>query len=68
VDLGRYFAILPTTGKHSARHYCDHNGCKMVPQGFAYNSGTNPEFLTVEKLRELIQRHIDPNFVVGQSV
>jgi UDP-N-acetylglucosamine 4,6-dehydratase (inverting) len=64
VDLGRYFAILPTTGKHSPQHYCDHNGCKMVTPGFAYNSGTNPDFLTVEQLRELIRLDVDPNFKV----
>lgn len=62
VDLGDYYAILPTTGKHGPEHYCDQNGCKMVTPGFAYNSGTNPDFLTVEQLRELIQRHVDPNF------
>jgi len=64
VDLGKYFAILPTTGKHGPDQYCDQNGCKMVARGFAYNSGTNPDFLTVEQLRELIQQHVDPNFAV----
>jgi FlaA1/EpsC-like NDP-sugar epimerase len=64
VDLGRYFAILPTTGKHDAQHYCDHNGCKLVTPGFAYNSGTNPDFLTVEQLRELIRQDVDPDFKV----
>ena len=64
VDLGNYFAILPTTDKHSAQHYRDHNGCKLVTPGFAYNSGTNPDFLTVEQLRELIRRDVDPNFKV----
>ena len=64
VDLGQYFAILPITGKHSPQHYCDENGCKMVAPGFAYNSGTNPDFLTVDELREQIRRHLDPNFTV----
>lgn len=64
VDLGKYFAILPTTGKYSAQSYCDHNGCKLVAPGFAYNSGTNPDFLTVEQLRELIRQDVDPNFTV----
>jgi FlaA1/EpsC-like NDP-sugar epimerase len=64
VDLGKYFAILPTTGKHSPQRYCEHNGCKLVPPGFAYNSGTNLDFLTVEQLRELIRQNVDPNFKV----
>jgi len=64
VDLGQYFAILPTTGKNNPAQYCDQNGCKMVSHGFAYNSGTNPDFLTAKQLRELIRLHVDPNFRV----
>lgn len=33
-----------------------------VDEGFSYNSGTNPEFLTVDEIRSLIQLHVDPNF------
>jgi len=33
-----------------------------VATGFAYNSGTNPEFLSVEQLRALIREHVDPAF------
>lgn len=62
VDLGKYYAILPTTGKNSPQYYCDQNGCRMVAPGFSYNSGTNPDFLTVEQLRELIRLHVDPGF------
>jgi UDP-N-acetylglucosamine 4,6-dehydratase (inverting) len=54
LDLGRYFAILPSAGEHSVESYCKAHGGKPVSQGFAYNSGTNPEFLSVEQLRELI--------------
>ena len=64
VDIGQYFAILPTTGKYAPAQYCDQNGCKMVAKGFAYNSGTNPDFLTIEQLREQIQLHVDSNFTV----
>jgi UDP-N-acetylglucosamine 4,6-dehydratase (inverting) len=55
VDLGRYYAILPQSAKYSREHYCDLNGCRPVPEGYAYNSGTNPDFLSVEQLRELIR-------------
>ena len=54
VDLGRYFAILPSAGEHTVDSYCRNNGAKSVPQGFAYNSGTNTDFLSVEQLRDLI--------------
>jgi UDP-N-acetylglucosamine 4,6-dehydratase/5-epimerase len=51
VDMGPYYAILPATGKSSAESYCNKNNCAMVAPGFAYNSGTNPTFLTVPELR-----------------
>ena len=35
-----------------------------VPEGFCYNSGSNPDFLSVAQLRELIVAHVDPAFAV----
>ena len=64
VDMGEYFAILPMAGNYSHDEYCDRNGCKPVEPGFAYNSGTNPDFLGVERIRKLIQEHLDPKFAV----
>lgn len=58
VDLGRYFAILPSAGNYSVQQYCSIAGGKPVPQGFAYDSGSNPDFLSVEQLRELISTHV----------
>src|SRR6185436_17887847 len=43
VDLGRYFAILPYSAHYSSAEYCERTGSVPVPQGFAYNSGTNPD-------------------------
>ena len=63
VDLGRYFAILPMAAKYTREHYCERNGCHPVESGFAYNSGTNPDFLTVEQLRELIRQHVEPSLL-----
>lgn len=64
VDLGRYFAILPMAAKYTREHYCERNGCHPVDPGFTYNSGTNPEFLTVEQIRALIREHLQPEFAV----
>jgi UDP-N-acetylglucosamine 4,6-dehydratase/5-epimerase len=58
VDLGKYFAILPSAGLYSVDSYCTTYGAKPVPPGFCYNSGTNTDFLTVEPLRELITQHV----------
>lgn len=62
VDLGNYYAVLPTTGKHGVQQYCEQNGCKLVEPGFAYNSGTNPDFLSIEELRKLIRENVEPSF------
>jgi len=57
VDLGRYFVILGSAGGHSVQSYCAAHGGKPVPSGFAYDSGSNPNFLTIEQLRKLISEH-----------
>jgi hypothetical protein len=44
--------------------YCEHHGGKPVEKGFAYNSGKNSEWLSVQQIRELIQQHCDPTFTV----
>ncbi|MFZ1743477.1 MAG: UDP-N-acetylglucosamine 4,6-dehydratase (inverting) [Pontixanthobacter sp.] len=64
LDLGNYFAILPSAGKHTVESYIQAHGGHPVTAGYAYNSGTNNEFLTVEQLRALIRQHVDPEFTV----
>jgi UDP-N-acetylglucosamine 4,6-dehydratase (inverting) len=62
VDLGTYFAILPSSKQNSLRQYCEITNGKKVKDGFSYNSGTNPDFLSVENLRLLIKEQIDSSF------
>ena len=62
VDLGPYYAILPAQGRVTIEHYAQHMPAKPVDVGFAYNSGKNRDFLSVEDLRALIREHIDPEF------
>ena len=59
VDLGDYYAILPSGDPAAIAEYCSARGASPVPAGFAYQSGTNPDFLTVEQLRDLIARHCE---------
>lgn len=54
VDLGNYYAILPVSDQYDRQSYCENIGCKPVESGFSYNSGSNPDFLTVDELRSLI--------------
>ena len=55
VDLGRYYAILPSAGEYTPDDYAREMGGKLVAPGFAYNSGSNDHFLTVEELRQLMR-------------
>ena len=58
VDMGAYYAILPSGGTYSVAEYCAATGAKPVEPGFSYQSGNNPRFLTVEELRHLIHTHV----------
>jgi UDP-N-acetylglucosamine 4,6-dehydratase len=62
IDLGAYYAILPSDGRVHQSYQDARINCSAVAAGFAYNSGSNPHFLTVAQLRELIRKHVDPAF------
>lgn len=62
VDLGRYFAILPVGGRLDSKSYCLRRQGTFVPPGFAYDSGTNTDFLTVDQIRSLVRQYVDPHF------
>lgn len=63
-DLGKYYTILPSTHKWSLENFKKEFNAKLVTPGFAYNSGDNSEWETVESLRNLIKEHVDSSFVV----
>jgi UDP-N-acetylglucosamine 4,6-dehydratase (inverting) len=62
VDLGPYYAILPSDCSTWEAYQKANISVQSVPKGFAYNSGTNSEFLSVEQLRGLIRQHVDEAF------
>ena len=62
IDLGNYYAILGAELQQNMAEYFDHLNAKKVPTGFAYDSGTNSNFLTVDQIRSLIKLYIDPEF------
>jgi len=61
IEFDKYFAILPTDA--NKQKYLKHFNAWEVPKGFKYNSETNKEWVSVEKMRELIKKYIDPEFV-----
>ena len=62
VDLGNYYAILGSHLQTNLLQYSNTMKAKPVPTGFAYESGTNPDFLSVAQIRGLIKTHMDANF------
>jgi UDP-N-acetylglucosamine 4,6-dehydratase/5-epimerase len=62
-DLGRYYAILPSTPHWKLDDFVTHFNAVKVPQGFRYNSSENTEWVTIEDLRKLIKEHVDPTFI-----
>ena len=63
IDLGAYYAILPSDVHVLERYRSEGRIFSCVEPGFAYNSGANPQFLSVAELRQLIRQHVDPGFV-----
>ena len=61
-DLGDYYAILPSDGSVQQAYKQAGRPAQPVAQGFAYNSGSNPDFLSVEQIRDLIREHVDAAF------
>ncbi|NJC26150.1 UDP-N-acetylglucosamine 4,6-dehydratase (inverting) [Neolewinella antarctica] len=62
-DMGKYYAILPTTPNWNIEEFKQTFGAKKVTEGFSYNSGTNEEWVSVQDLRDFIVEHVDPSFV-----
>ncbi len=60
IDIGKYYAILPSGADQ--QKYLKHFGGKKVPEGFNYSSGKNDRWVSVEEMRELIKRYVDPDF------
>jgi UDP-N-acetylglucosamine 4,6-dehydratase len=63
-DLGTYYAIIPQKPTWKVDEFIKHFNAKRVEEGFAYNSGNNAEWETVDSLRQLIVKHVDPTFKV----
>jgi UDP-N-acetylglucosamine 4,6-dehydratase len=56
VDIGKYYAILPDP---LLREFLEANKTGLVAPGFSYNSGSNDVFLSIQDIRDLIERHVN---------
>jgi UDP-N-acetylglucosamine 4,6-dehydratase (inverting) len=59
VDLGDHFALLPSGNDSIRANYDARKGAKSVALDFSYSSGTNPEFLTPQQIRDLIVANLN---------
>lgn len=64
IDIGKYYAILPSVSFNwKTEDYLKHYNAKFVEQGFYFASDNNPDWDTVETLREKFAKVI-PGFEV----
>jgi len=61
-DLGKYYTILPQTPNWNIDQFITHFSASKVAEGFAYSSDKNTDWETVQSLRELIIKHVEPTF------
>ncbi len=64
VDVGSFYAIVPSSYNFSVDEYIEKVGAKKVPAGFDYSSDQNDDWLSVDQIRSLIKQHLDPSFSV----
>jgi UDP-N-acetylglucosamine 4,6-dehydratase len=64
-DIGKYYVILPVATSWNLHDYIHSFNAVKVPQGFCYNSGTNSEWLSVNELRELINKYVRPTIKIS---
>jgi UDP-N-acetylglucosamine 4,6-dehydratase len=59
LEFEKHFVILPSMRLWDVDQYMRKFAGDYCKEGFAYSSGTNEHFLTVEELRVLIREHIN---------
>ncbi len=58
----RYLAIFPSASDLFSKYSESGKVLKKFSEGSSYNSGTNPHFLKIEELRDLIIKNVDRDF------
>jgi UDP-N-acetylglucosamine 4,6-dehydratase/5-epimerase len=60
IEFEKYYAILASNA--NKEKYIKHYKASEVDPGFKYNSGTNKEWVSVDQMRDLLKKYVDPNF------
>lgn len=61
IEFKDHFVILPSMALWDVEQFTTHFNGRRCTDGFAYNSGTNTDWLSVEQLKDLINTHINPD-------
>ena len=68
IETKDYYVIVPNSQEGSYEavmdRYLAHHKANRVTPGFCYSSGENTDWLNAAKIRDLIKKHVDPNFAV----
>jgi hypothetical protein len=62
VELDDMYVLLPSVYRWELEDFLANFSGRMCDRGFHYSSGENTEWLSVDRLRELITEHVDPTF------
>jgi len=62
IEFKDYFVILPSMELWDVEKFTQAFDGQRCQLGFAYNSGTNSQWLSVEQIRSLIVQQMDPGF------
>ena len=58
IETDNNYIILPPMNNGKMEKYIKYYNAKRVPEGFAYNSGTNAEWITIDELRKQIKEYL----------
>tara|TARA_Y100000589_G_scaffold93277_1_gene88160 strand:+ start:1824 stop:2852 length:1029 start_codon:yes stop_codon:yes gene_type:complete len=63
IDLGKYYAILPSDHKLRDFYLSENKNIKKMPKNFFYSSANNSHFLSINEIRNLIKNNISSSFL-----
>lgn len=64
IELINHYVIIPSSPFINTKAILKKHKGKKTKIGFSYNSGNNTRWLTIDDIRTLIKKHVDPNFAI----
>ena len=50
-----HYVVLSNFTERQIKNYCKKNSYKRVDENFSYDSGTNPNFMTIKELKRIVK-------------